>query len=109
MPMKKIDSPHRQWTNARHMFWSKSAVHLSSSLRIMGVPVKLASALTLLTFGALLTGCSATQPLLCKPAEPVLMPALSQPLPLVSYTSQAKQRIEISRKKLTDMSATFKP
>ena len=107
--MKKTESSNRQLRNANFMFVSKCAVAMSSTLRTLGCDVKLASALTLLVLGPLLGGCvhQPTQP--CPPPTPITLPALSQPLPSVSYSLTAQKRIAGWQKTLDATSPTSKP
>lgn len=100
--MKTIDSPRRRLTNANYMFWARNAALMSSSLRTLGFPVKLASALTLLTYGMLLGGCAATGPAPLLPSEPSPPLVLSQPLPAVRYSDSTKILLESQRLRLSD-------
>ena len=64
---------------------------------------------TLLALGLLLTGC-APQPIRpCETQPPVSMPALSEPLPSVSYSISVGQRIKNWGLSLTGTPQTSKP
>lgn len=64
--------------------------------------------LMLMLLGALLSGChhQPTQP--CDLPAPVLMPALSQPLPPVNYSINVRDNIKTWEQRLTDTSTTSK-
>ena len=95
MQTKKINSPYRSWKNANYALVSRAAANTSLMLRTMHVPVKLASALTLMAFGLLLAGCCPPLTPPSKEPAPVTMPALSQPLPLETYSSAAQRHMAI--------------
>ena len=75
----------------------------SSGLRMMRRLALLCCAGMLMLLALLLTGCGTTSTLQAEPPQPVLMPAISQPLPTVDYSLQAQQHIEGWRKSVTDM------
>jgi hypothetical protein len=62
----------------------------------------------LMTLGLLVTGCCSPSTIPSEKLNLPKLPALSEPLPSVTYSKQSQLSDEASRKKLTDMSTTFK-
>jgi hypothetical protein len=60
----------------------------------------------LLTLVALLSACATNSTLQPEPPTPVLMPALSQPLPPVDYSTSAQHDIQSWQTKLKGMFQT---
>lgn len=75
-------------------------------LRTMRRVALLCFAGMLILLGLLLQGCGTTSTLQAEPPQPVLMPAISQPLPTVDYSLQALRNIEGWQKSVRDMFKT---
>jgi len=81
----------------------------SSWLRTMRRLAGLCFAGMLMLLVLLLQGCGTTSTLQAEPQQPVLMPALSQPLPLVDYSLQAQRNIEAWQRSVRAMFQTSEP
>lgn len=71
--------------------------------------VTLVYAVMLMGVVLLLSACRTLPSKPCEKPAPVMMPALSEPLPSVNYSLSAQQDIESWAKKLRAMSPTSKP
>jgi len=78
----------------------------SSWLRIMRRLAALFFVVSLMLFVALLQGCASKSTLPSEPPPPVLMPALSQPMPPVSYLLSAQRDIQSWQARLKAMFQT---
>ena len=107
--MKNRQSNQQLWSNRLHTQSNKNALVQLSLLKMTLVNAKSCYALTLAMLGMLLPGCASPPQPPCKPLAPPSMPALSLPLPLVSYSIQAQENIKSWQKTLNDTSATLKP
>jgi len=106
---KIIESKWREQQNESYMRWSRSAALESSLRRMMLANVRLSYALMLLPLSLLLTACAGPSPVLCKEMTPVVMPALTEPLPQQSYSRSVSESFSRWQKKLTGTPATSKP
>jgi hypothetical protein len=96
--------------NTARLILSRSARLMQSSRRRTlrrGAWLCFVGMLTLLVL--LLTGCGTTSKLQAEPPQPVLMPALSQPLPTVDYSLQALRNIENWQQSVRAMFQTSEP
>ena len=107
--MKIIESKQREQQNESYMRWSRSAALESSLRRMMLANVRLSYALMLLPLSLLLTSCAQPSPILCRETTPVVMPALTEPLPKQSYSLSVSESFSRWQKSLTGMSQTSKP
>jgi len=107
--MKIIESKQREQQNESYMRWSRSAALESSLRRMMLANVRLSYALMLLPLSLLLTSCAQPLPISCREPAPVVMPALTEPLPKQSYSLSVSESFSRWQKKLTDTPATSKP
>lgn len=87
-----------------------SAVLITSSRRRMQRRfVTVACALMLLALALLLSACTPLQPMPCEPQPLPTMPALTEPLPLETYSKKVQTDMQSWAKKLTGTPATLKP
>lgn len=109
MQFKNRQSRRQQLNNASYIALSKLAVAQHSLLKSWQENRRLAYALTVLPLSLALSACNhlPTQP--CEPLPPVTRPAPQYPLPSVSYSLQAQERIETWQRKLMNASSTSAP
>ena len=106
MHMKNRQSLKQQQTNANYTAWSKLAVAQHWMLKSLRENQKLGYALMLLPASLVLSGCATQAPKPCEPLPVVSRPALQYPLPTISYSLTAQERIETWRLKLMSTSST---
>ncbi len=107
--LKNRQSKQQQLRNKRYMIWSKSAVLALSLHKTLHANVRLLCAAMLMPAAMLLTGCASNPTLPCKTPEPLMLPALSQPLPKQSYSISAQESIKRWQGLLTPTPATSQP
>jgi len=107
--MKIIESPNRQKLNESYMRWSRSEALKSSQRRMQRDCASASYAWMLLPLSLLLTACAAPLPVTCRQPEMIPMPALTEPLPPVSYSLSAVRAIQRWQAAVIDMSVTSKP
>ncbi len=81
----------------------------SQQRKLLRQTVAFAIGLLLMVLAMLATGCASPPPPPSEPLEKTQPPALTQPLPSVSYSKQAQALIESWQKRVIGMSATSKP
>jgi len=106
MQVKNRQSNKQQQTNANYTAWSKLAVAQHWALKSWHANRRLACALTLLPASLLMSGCAGPRIKPCVQPELISKPALQYPLPPVSYSLTAAERIESWRLRLTSISST---
>ena len=107
MHTKNRQSNKQLWTNRSYTVLSKLAVVQHSLCKSWQENQKLGYALMLLPLSLSLGGCATQAPKPCEPLPVVSRPALQYPLPTISYSLTAQERIETWRLKLMSTSSTF--
>ena len=106
MHTKNRQSKRPLQRNVNYMRWSRLEVGRHLMPKTWHANARLFYVLTLLPLVMLLPACVSNPPLPCKVPEPVAKPALSQPLPLQSYSISAASDIRTWGLRLTDTSPT---
>ena len=109
MHTKNRQSKEQQLRNASYIRWSRLAVAQHLGLKTWRANVKLFCVLTLLPLALSLPGCSPLPRLPSAPPEPLPRPALTEPLPSVSYSLSAQALLRSWQKSLIGTSRTFAP
>lgn len=77
--------------------------------KLLRLSVRISFALILLALAISLMGCATHSPGPCETQPLPKPPALTEPLPLVSYSLQWKKLVQDSQKRLDDMQMTLPP
>ena len=107
MQTKNRQSSKQRLTNANYTAWSKLAVTQHSLLKLWQENQRLVCALTVLPLSLLMSACATRAPVPCEPLPVALRPALQYPLPTVSYSLTAAERMESWRLKLASTLSTY--
>lgn len=98
------------WSNREPMLPQRYAgTTLCRQHKLLRLSVRLSFALMLLALVINLMGCATPSPGLCETQPLPKPPALTEPLPLVSYSLQWKKLVQDSQKRLDDMQMTLPP
>ena len=101
MQVKNRQSKQQQLRNESYMRWTRLEVVQHLTLRTLRANVKLFCVLTLLPLALSLPGCSQLPSRPPELPEPIPKPALTQPLPLVSYSISVQQSLRSWEQMLT--------
>ena len=107
--LKNKDLKSLKKRNDLYIAWSRKEALKSSLLRMTEHAEKASYAWMALPVALLLTACASPSMQPCLTPTPIQMPALTQPLPSVSYSLTAAQRIQSWQARATGTSLTSKP
>lgn len=95
--------------NASSAFWRLAERRLWWPRRMPPPDACLVCAVMLMALVLLLSACQTLPPKPCEKPAPATMPALSEPMPSVTYSLSAASDTRRWLKRVTDTSATSKP
>ena len=109
MHTKNRQSRRQQLRNESYMRWTRLEVAQHLTLKTWRANVKLFCVLTLLPLALSLPGCSQLPTVPPALPDPIPKPALTQPLPLVSYSISVQQSLQNWAQRLTGTFPTSAP